>query len=179
MGKIIMIGGIMLNILFTGLFASSSEDSSLVGKPAPDFSLVDENGQMRSLKEFAGKKVVLYFYPKDDTPSCTKEACSFRDNYSIFQENGILVIGVSYDSPESHKKFKEKYQLPFILLSDSEKKVAALYGANKGLTGKLMANRKTFLIDEKGIIIHMFDKVDVTQHAREVLDIFVQKSSGQ
>lgn len=166
-----------LVVFFTGsvfLFAQAKKKSndSLIGQKAPDFTLPDENGDMRSLSEFRGKKVVLYFYPKDDTPGCTKEACSFRDNYDLFAKNGIVVIGISYDSPESHKKFKEKYHLPFILLSDKNKKIAKLYNANKGFTGRMFANRKTYLIDENGVIIHEFKKVNVTQHAREVLDIF-------
>jgi peroxiredoxin Q/BCP len=147
----------------------------LIGEKAPDFRLKDENGKERSLSEFKGKRVVLYFYPKDDTPGCRKEACSFRDNYSLFEKAGIVVLGVSYDSPESHKKFKEKYNLPFILLSDQDKKVADMYLANKGLFGKKFANRVTYLINEDGTIIYVFEKVDVTKHAQEVINIFNQQ----
>ena len=93
-----------------------------VGDPAPDFQVKDDSGKIRTLAEFRGKKVVLYFYPKDNTPGCTKEACSFRDGYSTLQDAGIVILGVSFDSPESHRKFKDKQKLPFILLSDEKKK---------------------------------------------------------
>lgn len=174
---------ILLIVILMGtitlLWASDKEKKkgrkALVGQTAPDFKLKDENGKIRSLSEFRGKKVVLYFYPKDDTPGCTKEACSFRDGYEQFEKAGIVVIGVSYDSPESHKKFKEKYNLPFILLSDEEKKVAELYQANKGLFGKKFANRVTYLVDENGKIITVLEKVDVTKHATQVINAFNQK----
>lgn len=99
------------------------------GIPAPDFSLQDHTGTVRTLSEFKGSYVVLYFYPKDDTPGCTKEACMIRDSYNDFETSGIVVLGVSKDSPESHVKFREKYELPFILLSDMDKSVINAYGA--------------------------------------------------
>jgi peroxiredoxin Q/BCP len=119
---------------------------------------------------------VLYFYPKDNTPGCTKEACSFRDGYSTLQEAGIVILGVSFDSPESHRKFKEKQKLPFILLSDEKKEMAEAYGASGGLLGSLMAKRYTYLIDEHGKIVHIFNKVDVKNHAEEVLQAFSEHS---
>ncbi len=110
----------------------------------------------------------MYFYPKDDTPGCTKEACSIRDNFALFEENNIIVFGISYDSPSSHKKFSEKYNLPFILLSDSAKSVATLYNS-KGL---FMAKRNTFLIDEEGKIFKIYKNVDVSTHTESILNDF-------
>jgi len=147
-----------------------------VGDTSPDFEVKDDTGKMRTLSEFRGKKVVLYFYPKDNTPGCTKEACSFRDGYGILQEAGIVILGVSFDSPESHRKFKEKQKLPFILLSDEKKEVAEAYDASGGLLGSLAAKRYTYLIDEHGKIVHIFKKVDVKKHAEEVLQAFSEHS---
>lgn len=139
-----------------------------VGDIAPDFSLVDERGFPISLKDYLGKKpVVLYFYPKDFTPGCTKEACSFRDDYKAFEEKGVVVIGVSVDSVESHAKFSEKYELPFTLLSDAHKEVAKKYGS-LGIGG-VIAKRMTFIISREGKIAAIFPKVDVKQHSGEVL----------
>jgi len=167
-------------ILLIILTATSiaKEDSKVVlkvGDTAPDFKLKDDTGKWRTLSEFKGKQVVVYFYPKDDTPGCTKEACSFRDNYKGFEENGIIVLGISYDSPESHKEFKEKYNLPFILLSDEKKKVARAYGAYRGLTKALFPKRITFLINNEGKVMHIFEEVTVTEHANEVLAAFAGK----
>lgn len=139
-----------------------------VGDTAPGFSMLDERGLPVSLKEYLGKKViVLYFYPKDFTPGCTAEACSFRDNYALYQNKGAVVIGVSIDSVESHSKFAEKHNLPFSILSDSTKEVAKAYGA-LGIGG-FLAKRVTFVIDKKGKITHIFPKVDVNRHSDEVL----------
>jgi len=138
-----------------------------VGDVAPDFTLVDERGFPVSLKSLLGKIVVLYFYPKDFTPGCTKEACSFRDNYKNFEERGAVVIGVSLDSAESHSKFSKKYDLPFTLLSDGQKDAARKYGV-LGLGGA-MSKRVTFVIDRNGKIAAVFPKVDVKQHSEEVL----------
>ena len=161
-------------ILFLIMEITKGEDNMpvKVGDSAPSFQLKDETGEMRTLAEFRGKKVVLYFYPKDNTPGCTKEACSLRDGYSILQEAGIVILGVSFDSPESHRKFKDKHNLPFILLSDGKKEVAKAYGASGGLLGSLMAKRYTYLIDELGKIVYIFKKVDVKNHAEEVLQAF-------
>ncbi len=139
-----------------------------IGDPAPDFSLVDEKGMPVSLKDFIGKKiVVLYFYPKDFTPGCTTEACSFRDDYKLYEDKGAVVIGVSLDSVESHSKFSEKYELPFPILSDKSKEIAKAYGV-LGIGG-LAAKRVTFMIDKNGKIARIFPKVDVKQHSEEVL----------
>jgi peroxiredoxin Q/BCP len=139
-----------------------------VGDKAPDFSLLDEHGKPVSLKDYSGKNiVVLYFYPKDFTSGCTAEACSFRDNYQPFREKDAVVVGVSLDSVESHKKFSEKYNLPFSILSDSGKETAKAYGV-LGIGG-LLAKRVTFIIDKNGTIARIFPKVDVTKHSEEVL----------
>ena len=139
-----------------------------IGDVAPDFSLLDERGLPVSLKDFHGKKiVVLYFYPKDFTPGCTAEACSFRDNYSSYEEKDAVVIGVSLDSVESHSRFSERNNLPFAILSDKSKEVAKAYGV-LGIGGFLV-KRMTFIIGKDGKITHVFPKVDVKQHSEEVL----------
>jgi peroxiredoxin Q/BCP len=146
------------------------------GAAAPDFTLPDANGNEVSLKNLRGRKVVLYFYPKDDTPGCTKEACSFRDAFAEYKQKGIEVLGVSLDDEKSHRKFAEKYNLPFTLLSDADHKVADLYevyGEKQFMGKKYMGiTRKTFLIDEAGKIVKIFDKVNVEEHAAEVLEAF-------
>lgn len=141
--------------------------------PAPDFTLPDETGLRRSLSEFRGKPVVLYFYPKDDTPGCTKEACSFRDDYQVYADSGVVILGVSPDSPASHARFKEKYNLPFTLLSDEDHQVCKLYGVwgKKKFMGREYEGvlRTTFLIDENGIIKKVFPNVKPEGHSAEVL----------
>jgi peroxiredoxin Q/BCP len=139
-----------------------------VGDKAPDFEGPTGDGRNLGLKDFVGKKVVLYFYPKDDTPGCTKEACSFRDNLGLIRSTGAEIVGVSLDSPESHKKFSTKFHLPFPLISDEKGQVAKAYGVLKD-TGK-STNRVTFIIDKNGKIAKIFPKVDVTKHTEEVAD---------
>ena len=146
-----------------------------VGDKAPDFTLPDETGQDRSLGEFKGRHVLLYFYPKDDTPGCTTEACNFRDDYSQYQDADVVILGVSPDSSTSHMKFKEKYQLPFPLLADEDHKVCDLYrvwGPKKSF-GKEYdgVHRTTYLIDPEGIIQTVFQKVSPAQHSSEVLEL--------
>jgi peroxiredoxin Q/BCP len=144
-----------------------------VGAKAPEFTLLSTDGESVSLKSFRGKKVVLYFYPKDDTPGCTKEACNFRDHHQTLKRRDFVILGVSPDSVESHNKFRSKYNLPFTLLSDPDHKVASAYGAwgKKKLYGREYDGilRSTFIIDEKGTIEHIFDKVKVDTHAEDVL----------
>ncbi|MBN2546763.1 MAG: thioredoxin-dependent thiol peroxidase [Spirochaetes bacterium] len=145
------------------------------GDKAFDFSLPDDNNNMISLSQFKGKKVIVYFYPKDNTPGCTKEACSFRDDYDDILKKGAVVIGISADSVKSHQSFKSKYNLPFYLLSDTEKKVIKLYNAygEKNMYGKLVMGiiRSTFVIDENGIILEVFPKVTPEGHAKEILNL--------
>ena len=142
-------------------------------KKAPDFSLPDETGHVWKLKDFRGKKLVLYFYPKDATPGCTVEACDFRDNMNRLLKSGAAVVGVSADSVESHRKFKEKQELNFPLLSDPEKKMLEAYGVwqEKSLYGRKFMGivRTTLIIDEKGNIVKEFSKVKVAGHVDEVL----------
>jgi peroxiredoxin Q/BCP len=146
------------------------------GDAAPDFTTRDENGNTVRLSDLRGRKVALYFYPKDDTPGCTKEACSFRDNYSAVREAGVEVLGVSLDDEASHQAFISKYDLPFTLLSDTDRSVSEAYGVYGEQTWgdrKYMGlARKTFLIDEEGKIKKVFDKVNVEAHADEVLEGF-------
>ncbi len=139
-----------------------------IGSVAPDFSLPDETNALKTLSTLRGSKVALYFYPKDQTPGCTSQACSIRDTMSDLTKKGIQVWGISYDSPASHALFKEKYHLSFPLLSDSNKKVASLYGV-KGL---LFAKRITFLIDEHGIVVAIIKDIDVANHAQQILQAF-------
>ena len=149
------------------------------GDKAPDFTAKDQDGKEVKLSDFAGKRVVLYFYPKDDTPGCTKEACSFRDADDVYAEKGIKVLGVSTDDEKSHQKFISKFNLPFTLLADTDKKIVNDYGVygEKNMYGRkyMGVNRKTFLIDEQGKIKKIFNKVKVSEHADEVLKAFGEK----
>ncbi len=146
------------------------------GDAAPDFEARDAEGNAVKLSNLRGRKVVLYFYPKDDTPGCTKEACSFRDGFAEFKRRGIEVLGVSTDDEKSHRKFAEKYSLPFTLLADTDHSVADLYEVygEKEFAGRkyMGVARKTFLIDEEGRLRKVFDKVKVDEHADEVLKAF-------
>ena len=146
------------------------------GSTAPTFKTTDANGETVNLKDLRGQKVVLYFYPKDDTPGCTKEACSFRDAFSKFKKQGIAVLGVSPDSEKSHQKFATKYKLPFTLLADTDRAIVEAYGVwgEKKFMGRtyMGVNRTTFLIDEKGKIKKIFEKVKPEDHASEVLQAF-------
>lgn len=141
-----------------------------VGDRAPDFSLTSATGESVSLADFRGKKpVVLYFYPKDDTPGCTAESCAFRDSYQVFQDMGAEVIGISGDSVDSHRKFAEKYQLPFILLSDSQNTVRKQFGVPATLF--VLPGRVTYVIDKEGIIRHIFNSMmDFKAHVEEALN---------
>ena len=145
-----------------------------VGSVAPDFTLPDQNGEMRSLSDFRGQRVVLYFYPKDMTSGCTKQACAFGELYPQFQEKGAVVLGVSKDSVASHKKFEEKYGLPFILLSDTEKAVIQAYDVwkEKKTAGKVSMGviRTTYLIDENGIITKAHGKVNAAENPAQILE---------
>ena len=144
------------------------------GTKAPDFSLPDQDGVMHSLNRYRGKKVILYFYPRDKTPGCTKQACGFRDLYPQFTEKGAVILGVSKDSVASHKKFQEKYQLSFPILSDTELQVIQAYDVwkEKKLYGKVSMGvvRTTYLIDENGIISKAFGKVKAAQNPEQMLE---------
>ena len=146
------------------------------GGIAPDFSLLDDQERMHHLSDYRGRPVVLYFYPRDDTPGCTKEACGFRDDYSAYDEAGVTIFGVSPDTPESHAKFKTKYDLPFTLLADPDHILAEAYGVwgirkifGREVTGIL---RTTFLIGADGEILKVFEKVKPAKHSAEILSTF-------
>ncbi len=143
------------------------------GMVAPDFKAKDENGNPISLSQYKGKKLVLYFYPKDDSPGCTAEACSLRDNYDSLTNAGYTILGVSTDNQSSHKDFKTKYSLPFTLVADTDTSVNKKYGVwvEKERDGQKFwgTARTTFLINEKGIVVEKIDKVDTKQHATQVL----------
>lgn len=144
-------------------------------QPAPEFTLADDTGKIVSLSDFRGKPVVLYFYPKDDTPGCTTEACNFRDDYSAYDQAGVVILGVSPDSVESHVKFKKKFGLPFPLLADVGHKVCDLYGTwgPKKFMGRSFEGvlRTTFLIGPDGVILRVFENVKPAEHSVEVLDV--------
>ena len=145
------------------------------GSKAPAFTAKDQNGNTITLDQFKGKKVVLYFYPKDDTPGCTAEACDFRDNYQGLQAKGIEVLGVSVDDEKSHQKFITKHSLPFTLLADTDKQIVESYGVwgEKNMYGKkyMGTNRATFVIDEEGNIAHIIKKVDTKNATAQVLEL--------
>jgi len=145
-----------------------------INDKAPDFSLPDQNGQNISLKDFRGETVVLFFFPKADTPGCTVEACGFRDAYKKIQKTGTVVLGISADSPRSQKKFETKYDLPYALLSDADKKVCLAYGVikEKNMYGKMVKGiaRTTFVVGPDGKIEHVFNNVKADGHAEQVLE---------
>ena len=144
------------------------------GDKAPEFSFTDHLGESKSLTQFQGKKVILYFYPKDNTPGCTAEACNLRDNYQELKDQGYEVIGVSADSEKSHTNFRTKHELPFYLVSDTDKKVLEDYGVwgEKKMMGRtyMGIHRLTFIIDEKGIIQKIFTKVKTKEHTEQILE---------
>ncbi len=145
-----------------------------IGDNAPNFDYTTSNGQQFSLENFKGKKVILYFYPKDNTPGCTDEACNLRDNYNLLKQKGYEVIGVSPDSEKSHANFSQKFQLPFDLVPDTDKKLLESYGVwgEKKMYGKtyMGVNRTTFVIDETGKIDKIFEKVKVKDHTNQILE---------
>ena len=146
-----------------------------IGTKAPDFTLPDQNGNPVSLSEYRGKKVILYFYPRDNTPGCTKQACRFAELYPQFQQKNAMVIGINHNSVTSHKKFEEKYSLPFTLLSDKETNVLAEYGVwkEKKNGGKVTMGvvRTTYLIDEDGVIMAAMDKVKAEENPGETMKL--------
>lgn len=156
-----------------------------VGKKAPQFSLPDQKGVLHTLREYLGTWVLIYFYPKDDTPGCTKEACAIRDAFPAFKKGKAVVLGISKDSSQSHKKFAEKYNLPFVLLADEDAKVITQYGAwqQKKFMGRSYMGivRSSYLIDPKGVVRKVYMQVKPERHAKEVLaDLAVlQKSSRE
>jgi thioredoxin-dependent peroxiredoxin len=153
-----------------------------INDKAPEFTLPDQNGKEISLKDFRGKYVVLYFYPRADTPGCTVEACEFRDSYRKIQNSGAVILGISPDQPKAQKKFEEKYSLPFTLLGDADKKVGNAFGViqEKNMYGKKVMGvvRTTFIIGPDGKVKHIFQKVKPEGHAEEVLAYLKQAQKG-
>ena len=139
------------------------------GEPAPDFELKDQDGQLHSIEDYRGKWVALYFYPKDNTPGCTTEACEFRDNIFAFRDMDCQILGVSLDDEESHKAFSEKHGLPFPLLADTAGTTADAYGVKSKMMGMTVAKRQTFLIDPDGNVARHYDKVNPEAHSKQVL----------
>ena len=159
---------IIFSIIMSSCSLLSDEVNLVEGQAAPNFTLQDQDGTEHTLSSYRGKKVVIYFYPKDDTPGCTKEACGIRDAYDGFVDQDIVVFGISYDGAEAHQSFIKKYNLPFNLLSDSDKSISRLYGTK----GTFFPMRKTFLIDENGRIKKIYSKVSVVGHGHEILRDF-------
>lgn len=147
-----------------------------VGEKAPDFLGSDQNGNSVSLSDYQGKKVIVYFYPKDDTPTCTNESCNLRDNYALLQKKGFQVIGISADTEVKHQKFIRKYSLPFPLIADTERKAIDSFGVwgSKKFMGKIFdgIHRITFVVDENGIIERVFDKVESKSHAEQIINSY-------
>lgn len=160
-------------LVSTALISRNQNQRNLlvVGQEGPDFSLTSENKGNISLKEFLGQSVVIYFFPKADTPGWTKQACGFRNIYQEYEREKIIVLGISYDSPKSLRAFKEKHKLPFHLLSDKDKHVSRLYGAN----GLLWLKRITFIINPNGIIEKIYTGMNLNSHAEEILDYIVKE----
>ena len=152
-------------------------DQPMVGDTAPKFELNDQNGQIHEIENYKGSWVALYFYPKDDTPGCTTEACEFRDNIFAFEKAGCKILGISMDDEKSHKAFAEKHGLPFPLLADTEGKTSEAYGVKSTYLGFSMSKRETFLIDPYGNIAVHYDKVDPETHSKQILSDLVKLQS--
>jgi peroxiredoxin Q/BCP len=168
--KWILLLGLVSALIVVFINIARAGGLPIVGQIAPDFSLPDQNGVVHTLKEYSGKWLVLYFYPKDDTPGCTQEACAFRDDLHKLTALGAQVVGISVDDGKSHAEFAKKYHLPFPLLADSDKEVAARYGVLMNLLFIKIAKRYTFLIDPQGNINKVYDKVETSRHSQEIID---------
>lgn len=156
-------------LLFALVMPLWAADQPKVGDPAPGFKLQDQNGDWHQLEDYRGKWLAIYFYPKDDTPGCTTEACNFRDNVYVFRRIGAEVLGISLDDVESHKAFAEKYKLPFTLLADPDGKTVEAYGTMRDLLVTRMARRESFLVSPDGIVAKHYAKVDPDTHTDEVI----------
>jgi len=167
-------------VVFAVLLVRTAHAGELpeVGKPAPDFDLPDQQGKQHRLADYRGKWLVLYFYPKDDTPGCTKEACAFRDDLNQLTELGAQVVGVSVDDSESHAAFAKKYNLPFPLLADKTTATAARYGALMDMGFMKLARRYTFLIDPQGNIGKVYLSVETSRHSKEIIEDLKQLTKG-
>ncbi len=168
-------------VVFAALFvarAARAGELPEVGKPAPDFNLPDQNGKPHTLQEYRGKWLVLYFYPRDDTPGCTQEACAFRDDLNQITELGAQVVGVSVDDTDSHAGFAKKYHLPFPLLADKTTETATRYGALLDLLFMKVARRYTFLIDPQGNISKVYLSVETSRHSKQIIEDLQKLSKG-
>ena len=168
---------IMFSFLFSSLFANAAEQVT-TGDIAPEFELPDQDGQLHSLEDYRDQWVVLYFYPKDETPGCTTEACEFRDNIFAFRKLNVQILGVSLDDVESHRKFAENHGLPFPLLADTDGMAADAYGVKTKMFGMTVARRQTFLIAPDGTIAKHYPKVKPAEHSAEVLADLQQLGAG-
>jgi peroxiredoxin Q/BCP len=168
-GELAKRSGLLATAVFSLVFASAAAAAPEVGSAAPEFRLQDQDGKWHTLADFRGRWVALYFYPKDDTPGCTKEACAFRDNIFAFDELDAVILGVSLDDVASHAEFAEKYSLPFPILADTDKTAATAYGVYRKMVGFEMASRESFLIDPQGNIVKHYATVDPAKHSEEVL----------
>jgi len=166
--KVFLFLAIILTLVFIFKKSAFGSEDKLLGKAAPEFKLKNSYGELVSLKEFKGEWLLVFFYPKDDTPGCTKEACSLRDNYTEIKKLNANVIGISIDSSESHKEFKEKYNLPFMLLSDPDGETAKEYGALNNFFIFRLAKRQSFIIDPKGVVRRVYRNVSPSNHAQEI-----------
>ena len=174
--KKIFYSAILLIAFFSYYKISMASTELKIGDKAPEFNLPDAKGEIVNLASFKGNWVVLYFYPKDDTPGCTKEACSFRDDLHKLEKLGAKVVGISVDGTSSHAKFAEKYHLPFPLLADKDGKVADSYGALTNLFVLKLAKRYTYLINPKGNIAKIYQSVDTSRHSQEIIDDLIKLS---
>ncbi len=168
--KWLVLVGLLGAIAFLASRMAQAGEVPKVGEAAPEFSLPDQNGQVHTLKEYTGKWLVLYFYPKDDTPGCTQEACAFRDDLHQLTDLGAQVLGISVDDTNSHAEFAQKYHLPFPLLADKTTGVAERYGVLMNMLLIKVARRYTFLIDPQGRIDKVYDKVETSRHSREIIE---------
>jgi thioredoxin-dependent peroxiredoxin len=166
-------------LLFAALMSGTASSASPpVGAPAPAFELPDQKGEHRRLGDYGGQWLVLYFYPKDDTPGCTTQACEFRDNIFAFRRLGAVIVGISVDDVDSHQAFAERHGLPFTLLADVGGEVARSYGVLRQFGASELASRQTFLISPEGIVARHYDQVDVNTHSAEVLKDLQMLSEG-
>ena len=166
--KVFLALAVVLALVFIFKKTAFGSEDKLLGKAAPEFKLKNSYGELVSLKEFKGEWLLVFFYPKDDTPGCTKEACSLRDNFAEIKKLNANVVGISIDSSNSHKEFKEKYNLPFMLLSDPEGETAKKYGALNNFFIFKLAKRQSFMIDPNGIVRRVYRDVSPTNHAQEI-----------
>ncbi len=164
----LILWAILLTVSAT-LLSSAATAESLENGPAPDFRLQDQYGDWHELADYQGRWLVLYFYPRDDTPGCTEEACNFRDNIYAYRKLGAEIVGVSLDSVESHKKFSAKYRLPFTILADTDGQTARAYGVLRNLKLVKLAKRQSFIIDPEGRVVKHYGKVDTAAHSEQVL----------